>query len=242
MLADIEQAQGFSSGSYALSLGLSAGIATAVPYVLGTCVTALMWIALRRGGPRADAHGFLLATAALIAFSPIVWLHYLVLLLVPLAVLRPRLSVAWLMPSLMWVMPFAAYTPANPVHRTVFLAALTGTGRVRARPAAVRCGCSPASRAVVLAQSPNGDEADLPRSHRVLRPLRRVAERRRSGGAHRRGLVAGPVALELVPGTGGVFDVDLDGERIFFKKMIGRYPQPEDVLPLLRERIGPELL
>jgi Glycosyltransferase family 87 len=127
VLADIERAQGFSSGSYALSLGLSAGIATAVPYVLGACVTALMWIALRRGGPQADAHGFLLATAALIAFSPIVWLHYLVLLLVPLAVLRPRLSVAWLMPSLMWVMPFAAYTPANPVHRTVFLAALTGT-------------------------------------------------------------------------------------------------------------------
>jgi selenoprotein W-related protein len=50
------------------------------------------------------------------------------------------------------------------------------------------------------------------------------------------------VALELVPGTGGVFDVDLDGERIFFKRMIGRYPQPEDVLPLLRDRIGPELM
>lgn len=48
--------------------------------------------------------------------------------------------------------------------------------------------------------------------------------------------------LELVPGTGGVFDVDLDGERIFFKRMIGRYPEPEDVLPLLRERIGPELM
>ena len=44
-----------------------------------------------------------------------------------------------------------------------------------------------------------------------------------------------------MPGTGGVFDVDVDGERIFFKKMIGRYPQPEDVLPLLRERIGPEV-
>ena len=49
-------------------------------------------------------------------------------------------------------------------------------------------------------------------------------------------------ALELIPGTGGVFDVDVDGERIFFKKMIGRYPQPDDVLPLLRERIGPEVL
>lgn len=45
-----------------------------------------------------------------------------------------------------------------------------------------------------------------------------------------------------MPGTGGVFDVDLDGDRIFYKKMIGRYPAPEDVLPLLRERIGPEVL
>jgi selenoprotein W-related protein len=49
-------------------------------------------------------------------------------------------------------------------------------------------------------------------------------------------------SLELVPGTGGVFDVDVDGERVFFKKMIGRYPQPEDVLPLLRERIGAEVM
>jgi selenoprotein W-related protein len=49
-------------------------------------------------------------------------------------------------------------------------------------------------------------------------------------------------SLELVPGTGGVFDVDVDGERIFYKKMIGRYPQPDDVLPLLRAAIGPEVL
>jgi selenoprotein W-related protein len=49
------------------------------------------------------------------------------------------------------------------------------------------------------------------------------------------------VALELVPGTGGIFDVDVDGERVFFKAMIGHYPEPEDVLPLLRERIGPEV-
>jgi len=48
--------------------------------------------------------------------------------------------------------------------------------------------------------------------------------------------------LELVPGTGGVFDVDVDGRRIFYKKMIGRYPQPDDVVPLLRERIGPEVM
>jgi predicted Rdx family selenoprotein len=49
-------------------------------------------------------------------------------------------------------------------------------------------------------------------------------------------------ALELVPGTGGVFDVDVGEERIFFKAMLGRYPQPDDVLHLLREHIGPEVM
>jgi len=40
-------------------------------------------------------------------------------------------------------------------------------------------------------------------------------------------------ALEIVPGRGGIFDVHLDGELVFTKKMIGRYPEPEDVLPLI---------
>jgi selenoprotein W-related protein len=54
----------------------------------------------------------------------------------------------------------------------------------------------------------------------------------------------GPVlkVVELVPGTGGIFDVHLDEELVFYKKMIGRYPQPDDVLPLIRERIGDEVL
>ena len=41
-------------------------------------------------------------------------------------------------------------------------------------------------------------------------------------------------AVEIVPGRGGIFDVHVAGELIFTKKMIGRYPEPEDVLPLLR--------
>jgi selenoprotein W-related protein len=47
--------------------------------------------------------------------------------------------------------------------------------------------------------------------------------------------------LEVVPGTGGVFDVHVDDELLFTKKMIGHYPEPDEVLPLLRERIGAEL-
>jgi selenoprotein W-related protein len=54
----------------------------------------------------------------------------------------------------------------------------------------------------------------------------------------------GPVlrVLEVVPGTGGVFDVHVDDDLVFEKKMLGRYPQPDDVLPRLRAVIGDELL
>ena len=43
--------------------------------------------------------------------------------------------------------------------------------------------------------------------------------------------------VEVVPGKGGIFDVHVNGELVFTKSMLGRYPQPEDVLPLLRERL-----
>jgi len=48
--------------------------------------------------------------------------------------------------------------------------------------------------------------------------------------------------LEIVPGTGGVFDVHVDGQRVFTKSMLGRYPQPDEVVPLLQERLGPPVL
>jgi selenoprotein W-related protein len=48
--------------------------------------------------------------------------------------------------------------------------------------------------------------------------------------------------LEIVPGTGGIFDVDVDGEQVFTKSMLGRYPQPDDVLPLVQQRLGPPVL
>ena len=44
--------------------------------------------------------------------------------------------------------------------------------------------------------------------------------------------------MEVVTGTGGIFDVHLDGELVFEKSMLGRYPDPDDVIPLLRERIA----
>jgi hypothetical protein len=44
-----------------------------------------------------------LALAAALVLSPIVWRHFFTLLLVPLAVSRPRFDVVWLLPVGMWV-------------------------------------------------------------------------------------------------------------------------------------------
>jgi hypothetical protein len=43
-----------------------------------------------------------LAVAAALACSPIVWLHYFALMLVPVAVVRPRLDLVWFVPLGMW--------------------------------------------------------------------------------------------------------------------------------------------
>jgi len=41
-----------------------------------------------------------------------------------------------------------------------------------------------------------------------------------------------------VTGDHGIFDVHVDGDLVFEKAMIGRYPDPDDVLPLLREKLS----
>ena len=45
--------------------------------------------------------------------------------------------------------------------------------------------------------------------------------------------------VEVVTGADGIFDVHVDGELVFTKSMLGRYPEPDDVVPLLREKLGP---
>ena len=45
-------------------------------------------------------------------------------------------------------------------------------------------------------------------------------------------------AVEIVAGANGIFDVHVDGELVFTKSMLGRYPDPDDVLPLIRARLG----
>ena len=44
--------------------------------------------------------------------------------------------------------------------------------------------------------------------------------------------------IEVVTGANGIFDVHVDGELVFEKAMLGRYPDPDDVVPLVREKLA----
>ncbi len=46
--------------------------------------------------------------------------------------------------------------------------------------------------------------------------------------------------VALVPGTGGVFDVRLNGELIYSRKEAGRFPESKELKQLIRDRIAPE--
>jgi selenoprotein W-related protein len=45
--------------------------------------------------------------------------------------------------------------------------------------------------------------------------------------------------LTLVTGSGGVFEVEVDGELLFSKKASGRHASDGEVLALFRDRIVP---
>ncbi|MGI8478651.1 MAG: glycosyltransferase family 87 protein [Gaiellaceae bacterium] len=104
-------------------------------------VLVSMIVAGRRGN---EASSFVLAIGATLAFSPYVWLHYFALLLVPVAIVRARLSPIWFVPLGMWA--FGAGTGnGSTVDATavVGLAALTLLLAYRAAP-----GRSEATRSV----------------------------------------------------------------------------------------------
>ena len=46
--------------------------------------------------------------------------------------------------------------------------------------------------------------------------------------------------VALVPGTGGIFDIHLNGELISSRKEAGRFPESKELKQLIRDRIAPE--
>ncbi len=47
-------------------------------------------------------------------------------------------------------------------------------------------------------------------------------------------------SLTLVPGTGGIFLVRVDGETVWSRKEEGRFPESKELKQRIRDRIAPE--
>ena len=119
MLTDIEgeNSHSVSIFSAVLALGAPQGVGHIASVAVGGALVAGAIAYARRGDDRAS---FMLAVVATLAFAPVVWLHYLTLLVVPLAIYRPRVSGLWAVPLLFW----AIAMPGWPVEPRRLLAAI----------------------------------------------------------------------------------------------------------------------
>jgi len=46
--------------------------------------------------------------------------------------------------------------------------------------------------------------------------------------------------VALIPGTGGIFEVRVNGETLFSRKQQNRFPEAKEIKQLLRDKIAPE--
>jgi hypothetical protein len=105
-----------------LDLGLPSPLARAGWLALGLAILAAVVVIGRRGGERS---AFVLALAAALALTPIVWLHYFGLLVAAVAVARPRLGLVWFVPLAMVITPGSGHPTPFETAATLAIAAVT---------------------------------------------------------------------------------------------------------------------
>jgi hypothetical protein len=101
LLSKVGNQENYSIVAVADEIGLRPVGAVAAALLGG----ALLVAAVRWSRAGEEVGSFTLAVAACLALSPVVWLHYLTLLIAPLGLARPRFSGLWLLPIVLWVSP-----------------------------------------------------------------------------------------------------------------------------------------
>jgi alpha-1,2-mannosyltransferase len=136
-LSEIQSERSYSLVGVVSTAGLGDPVGQALTLLVGGGLLVACVAFARRSD---DARSFTCAVAATLALSPIVWLHYLVVLLVPVAVARPRFSLLWLLPVLLWVSPRPGYaegvqTFAPAIAVAILVGVLLARPTMRPKPA-----------------------------------------------------------------------------------------------------------
>ena len=104
-LAQAVQGQSYSTSSLWLALGLPQQLAPMAGAATGAVAIGLTFIVVRRSAVEADERAMTGALIAALVMTPILWVHYFMLLFLPLALFRRSLSLAWFVPLIFWVTP-----------------------------------------------------------------------------------------------------------------------------------------
>ena len=102
-LSTISEGVGVSVVAALLKLGIGSEVARALALVGGAALVVHGARLIKR--PAGEQRAFSLAVLAGLVASPMVWPHYLALLVVPIALAAPRLSLLWLVPSISYIAP-----------------------------------------------------------------------------------------------------------------------------------------
>jgi hypothetical protein len=133
LLSKVGDQENYSIVAVAEEIGIGSLGPVVAALVGGALLAAAMWSARRH-----EARSFTLAVAATLALSPVVWLHYLTLLIAPLGLARPRFSPLWLLPIVLWVSPRDENGEGlHPFVPAVVVIALIALLVVRPRPRAL---------------------------------------------------------------------------------------------------------
>jgi alpha-1,2-mannosyltransferase len=146
--------KGYSLMALGTRVGLSSNAARLLPLValIGLCALCIKFARAGR-----EESSFFVAVAAAILGSPILWLHYVLVLFVALAVVRPRFSAVWFVPVALWLVP--TENPSSALDFALglsLLLLLVGLGAARS--------LSLSSQAAVLPTAEGGSGAGVPAS------------------------------------------------------------------------------
>ena len=102
-LAESMADRGYSLVALGAVAGLPGQSERLLPWLVGVPLLAVAPVVARRED--GDRRAFSVAVVASLVLTPILWLHYFALLVVPLALARPRLAWAWASMWLLWLTP-----------------------------------------------------------------------------------------------------------------------------------------
>ena len=134
-LEDTVGADSYTAYIVGLDIGLPPTMARVIWLATGLSFLAAVVLLARRGDERT---AFIVAVAASLALTPIVWLHYFALLLVVVAVAQPRLGIVWFIPLGMIITPGSGQPTPFQTSWTLVIALATIALAVRTSRAGVR--------------------------------------------------------------------------------------------------------